>query len=129
MIDVLSFSWSLADKNVPHRKIPLSECHVFASTRSSRNVLLFYLPLIEVEMREVKLHMVGASYDIMQVSMPYLTCDVVKSIRPSQWKRCLTEKPQGHLMIRYSAIYALPDLEGIQVQERERRPEVFRRER
>jgi hypothetical protein len=128
MIDVLSFSWSLADKNVPHRKIPLSECHVFASTCSSRNVLLFYLPLIEVEMREVKLHMV-ASDDGMQVSMPYLTCGVVKSIRPSQWKRCLTEKPQGHLMIPYSAIYAVPDLEGIQVQERERRPEVFRRER
>jgi hypothetical protein len=40
MIDVLSFSWSLADKNVPHRKIPLRECHVFTSTCSF--ALLFH---------------------------------------------------------------------------------------
>jgi hypothetical protein len=70
MIDVLSFSWSLADKNVPHRKIPLSCCHVFTSTCSS--ALLFRrLPAWAMEETQVKtkLHMIDVSQESMACTL------------------------------------------------------------
>jgi len=70
MIDVLSFSWSLADKNVPHRKIPLCDCHVFTST-------CFFCPPLSSssslgyggDTGKAKLHMIDASQESMACTL------------------------------------------------------------